>query len=210
MPRHRWLFTFSISEDLRFISHRDTMRLFERAVARAQLPVRWSEGFNPHPKLTIPLPRPVGIASDVEALVVETTEDMDADKALARLEEQTPTDLRMLAVRSLGSDERVQPNTVRYRLEPETPPSSDLADVINRILVAEEVTIERIHPKKQQRRDLDVRPYIDNIELSSDHVDFTLRVTTGGTVRPSEIAGLLGYDRDAINHRIRRLEVQWQ
>src|SRR3990172_12981655 len=85
--RYRWLFAYSIDGDLRFISHHDTLRLFRRALARADLPVRFSEGFNPHPRIMIPLPRPVGIASRAEGLVVETVGLIDPDDALRRLQE---------------------------------------------------------------------------------------------------------------------------
>src|SRR3989304_8362378 len=88
--RHRWLFAYSIDGDLRFISHHDTLRLFRRAMARANLPVRYSEGFNPHPRIMIPLPRPVGIASQAEAIVVETELPIDPDEALQQLRRHTP------------------------------------------------------------------------------------------------------------------------
>ncbi|GAF87148.1 unnamed protein product, partial [marine sediment metagenome] len=61
--RERWVFGYDVDGDLRFISHHDMLRLFARSLARAALPVRFSEGFNPHPRLSIPLPRPVGVAS---------------------------------------------------------------------------------------------------------------------------------------------------
>ena len=67
--RCRCALEYTIGGDLRFISHRDTLRLFQRAVARAALPVRFTEGFNPHPRMMIPLPRPVGVASQAETLV---------------------------------------------------------------------------------------------------------------------------------------------
>ena len=68
--------------DIRFVSHRDTLRLFARAATRAEVPLRYSGGFNPHPRVTIPVPRPVGVASDVERLVLELTEPLEPDGAL--------------------------------------------------------------------------------------------------------------------------------
>ena len=74
--RETWAFAFSVTGDLRFISHRDTIRVFQRALARASLPVRYSEGFNPHPRLSLPLPRPVGVASEAEIIIVEFDQAM--------------------------------------------------------------------------------------------------------------------------------------
>src|SRR3990172_12933571 len=106
--RYRWLFAYSIDGDLRFISHHDTLRLFRRALARADLPVRHSEGFNPHPRLMIPLPRPVGVASCAEVIVVETERPIDPDDALQRLERQTPEGIAMLSSRRLALAGRLQ------------------------------------------------------------------------------------------------------
>ena len=52
--RFRFMLTFRIDGDLRFISHLDTVRLFRRACARAGLPVRYSQGFNPQPRIVLP------------------------------------------------------------------------------------------------------------------------------------------------------------
>jgi hypothetical protein len=46
--------------------------------------------------------------------------------------------------------------------------------------------------------------------MDGDAVEFTLKVTEAGTARPAEVAGLLGYDKNAINHRIRRMDVAWR
>ena len=60
---------FRISGSLSYLSHRETMTMFDRALVRAQVKLKYSEGFNPRPKLSLPLPRSVGIASDAELLV---------------------------------------------------------------------------------------------------------------------------------------------
>ena len=77
--RHRWVFAFQVDGDLRFVSHHDMLRLFRRALARAEVPMRFSQGFNPHPRMSLPLPRPVGMASETEALMIETECDVDPE-----------------------------------------------------------------------------------------------------------------------------------
>ena len=61
------------------------MRLFRRAVVRAGLPVSYSQGFNPHARISAPLPRPVGMASQAELVMVWMTEPVELDAALERL-----------------------------------------------------------------------------------------------------------------------------
>ena len=202
---------FHIEGDLRFISHHDTLRLFRRALARAGLPVRFSEGFNPHPRMTMPLPRPVGVASGAELLVVEMAEPIDADEAARRLEPQLPQGLRIERARQAAPGESFHAQEVRYRLEAEGQTAAELESAIRHTLESDAVEMERINPGKGTARRVDIRPYIEDITVLPDGaVEFTLKVTGAGTARPSEIAALLGYNPDSINHRIRRVEVRWQ
>lgn len=208
--RSKWAFGYAIDGDLKFISHHDTLRLFRRAFARAELPVRYSEGFNPHPRMTIPLPRPVGIASDDETIVLELTREVDAEETLRQLQRQAPTGLAIRNVRKLAVGERLVPDIVRYRFISEGDAPVDTPERIRRVLESAELTVTRIAPKGGQVTKLDVRPYLVECDANGGHIDFALRVTGTGTARPSEILGLLGFEAGNINHRIRRLEVQWQ
>lgn len=207
---YRWLFDFSIDGDLRFISHHDTLRLFQRALARADIPVRYSEGFNPQPKMSIPLPRPVGIASEAESIIIETVKPVDPDDMLQRLNLHTSDDLTMKHVRQLKSGEKLQPDLVRYRLTPEEPLPGDIESHILQILESDVVMVERKNPEKRINRTINIRPYLIDLRVDQNVLEWTLRVTGQGTAKPAEIAGLFGFDTKSINHRIRRMGVQWQ
>ena len=76
MPQ-KWAIELSVEGDLRFLSHHDMMRAMERLVCRAKLPLKYTQGFNPRPVLSLSLPRPVGVASRAELLVVTLEEDLD-------------------------------------------------------------------------------------------------------------------------------------
>ncbi len=208
--RYRWMFVFAIGGDLRFISHHDTLRLFRRALARADLPVRFSEGFNPHPRIMIPLPRPVGIASRAEALVIETVGLIGPNDALRRLQEHVPENIRMVSVRRLGERERLVPELVRYRLDLGEPSPADRAARVRTILETEVVQVQRAIPKTDRTKPVDIRPFIAELSVDGDAVEFSLRMIGGGSAKPAEVASLLGCDAGSINHRIERLEVQWR
>lgn len=208
--RYRWLFTFGVDGDLRFISHHDTLRLFRRALARAEVPVRYSEGFNPHPRITIPLPRPVGVASEAEAIVVETERLIDPQEALARLDRHTPAGLGMKTVKQLEVGENLQPNLVQYRMKVGDRATTDLAECIGRVLEADAIPVERRMAKGGRPRSVDIRPYIADLRVKGGAVEFTLQVTGNGSAKPAEIAGLLGFDAGSIDPGIRRLKVQWR
>lgn len=204
------MFGYGVEGDLRFISHHDTLRMFQRALVRANIPIRWSQGFNPHPRFTIPLPRPVGIASQAESIIVDTETLIDQDDALRRLDAQTPEDIRMLSVRKLAPGEKPQPALVRYRLELGDGTPGDVGERVRQLLDSDVVQVRRDSRDRSAPKVLDIRGYLDSIEYAGEFVEFTLRVTGAGTAKPAEIAGLLGFDPRTINHRIRRMEIQWQ
>ncbi len=208
--RLRWMFAYSIEGDLRFISHHDTLRLFRRALARADVPVRFSEGFNPHPKIMIPLPRPVGVTSCVEVVVVETDRLIDPDDAARRLDSQTPAGIQMLRGKRLAVGERLQPALVRYHLDASDVSREEMSLRVKSVLDSKSAVIQRKSPKNPKGRPFDLRPFIADLKADDGGVELTLRVSQDGTAKPAEVAGLLGYDAATVNHRIRRLEVQWR
>jgi radical SAM-linked protein len=199
---------FGIGGDLRFISHHDTLRMFRRALARAELPVRFSEGFNPHPRVSILLPRPVGISSEDEALIVEFDRDVDDDETLSRLAAQMPADVELKSVRRLAGRELPQPDAVSYRLQlGQADP--EWARKVAVISSSPELIVERLLPRGA-RRNMNIRPWLGALRVDGDHLLFTLLVTADGSARPAEVASLLGFDQKTINHRIHRVEVRWK
>ncbi len=210
LERYRWMISFSVVGDLKFISHHDTIRLFERAFARALLPVRYTQGFNPHPRMTIPLPRPVGIASEAEFIIVETTSDLDPTVWCQRLDHHTPDDLTLRAIRRLELSEKPRPEWVQYQLAPNEPLASDIDERIANVLDADVIEVERKKPGDAAAKTVNIRPYIMEIRADGTAVDFSLHISERGTAKPGEIAGLLGYDPKTINHRISRIYVHWR
>jgi radical SAM-linked protein len=195
---------------MRYLSHHDTLRLLQRALARAALPVRFSEGFNPHPRISIPLPRPVGIASRAEAVVVEFESPLDGGQALVRLQEQMPRDVEFHAARRLAEGEAVQPDLVRYRCELEAPLPAGLAERAAAVLAATSLPTERVAHDGSRKQRFDARPFIVSMSVDERGVEFTLRVTGKGTVRPGEVVELIGLDPQQCGHRLHRLDVQWK
>ena len=160
--------------------------------------------------MSIPLPRPVGIASEVECIIIETVKPVDADEMLQQLNRNTPAELCMQRVRQLETGQKPQADLVRYRMIPgETLPGNIEANIL-RLMESDVVRVERTNPEKKITRTVDIRPYLVDIRVDHDAVEWTLRVTERGTARPSEIAGLLGYDSKTMNYRIRRMEVRWR
>src|SRR5262245_16842724 len=89
-PRFRLRITYRKRGDLRFLSHLDLARTFERALRRSGLPIGFSEGFNPRIRLSFPGALPTGIESESEELDVTLTSPVDVDATLSRLREVLP------------------------------------------------------------------------------------------------------------------------
>jgi radical SAM-linked protein len=199
---------FAIDGDLRFISHQDTVRLFERALARAEWPVKFSEGFNPRPRLSLPLPRNVGLASDDELLVMEMTQTIDPDEALRRLSGQVPAGIRLLS--AMASSARTGPQPLRAWYEVRLDPTVPLLDEgIAALMKRETCGVTRTTPDEKAPRTVDIRPYVEAIVRDGSDLRLVLRVTPTGTARPVEVLNALGLPGDQLAHRLRRTRVEW-
>lgn len=87
---------FRKGERVRYISHLDVLRYWERAIRRAGLPLSYSQGFTPHPKLAFAGPLPLGFTAEAEVMDVTLDDRVDIDRFRERLAEQTSDDLRLV------------------------------------------------------------------------------------------------------------------
>ena len=81
-----------------YLSHRDLMRTMQRAFLRAGYPLKYSEGFNPHPQISIALPLSVGTASRCEVMDFKLKQDADLTELPARLTAVMPEGIRVLVI----------------------------------------------------------------------------------------------------------------
>lgn len=96
---------FAKTGEAQFISQLDLVRLFSRALRRARLPIAYSEGFNPHPKMSIGQPLPVGTTSDCEYLEMEFAQEVEPQHIVDALGAALPEGIR--AVACVPLDERL-------------------------------------------------------------------------------------------------------
>ena len=94
---------------LRFSSHRDFQRAFERALRRAAVPMAYSAGFSPHPKVSYANAAPTGAASEAEYLEIALAQRCDPERLRAALDESLPPDLDVLEVVEVATLRRGEP-----------------------------------------------------------------------------------------------------
>ncbi len=141
---------------LRFTSHRDFQRAFERAVRRAGLPVAFSHGFSPHPKISYAGAAPTGAASEAEYLEISLTSERDPEQVRRALDEALPDGLDILEVVVAGPGslaDRLEASEWEIRL-PQADPEA-VASAAEVFLARDEVTVERM--TKRGMRSFDCR-----------------------------------------------------
>ncbi len=141
---------------LRFTSHRDFARAFERALRRAEIPMAYSAGFSPHPKISYVGASPTGVASEAEFLEIGLARETDPEQVRLALDAALPDGLDVLEIVPAGPGslaERIQ--AAHWRIElPGVDPDA-LHDAVLAALAHTELTVERV--TKDGRRTVDVR-----------------------------------------------------
>lgn len=102
MAVQRFRVLFCKGERVRYISHLDVLRFWERAIRRAGLPLSYSQGFTPHPKLAFASPLPLGFMSEAEVMDVTLDERVDPDDFRARLLPETTEDLSVVGISEIA------------------------------------------------------------------------------------------------------------
>lgn len=199
---------------VRFVSHRDGARLWERALRRVSFPVAYTEGFTPRPKLSFGLALPTGAESVAEYididLVAGVTLDIEDPAVVEGLSVALPVgmDVQMIAERdsARGSLQTVVTSTTWELVGPGIEPEL-LESAARRILDADELFVER--ERKGQRRTDDVRPLIRNLGPDSSGTRFVAELNTvGRALRPSELALAAFPGIDPVDIRVLRTH-QW-
>ncbi len=200
---------YTIHGDLRFLSHRDELRMLARALARAAWPLRYSQGFNPQPRISIPLPRSVGTAAERQWAIVDLSEPADAGRLAQQLAPTLPGGCRLHTV-TLPPGRRT-PHPIAAIYEVELDPA-DLAEAARHhadLLSAATVPVERHAAPGSPARQVDIRPYIESLSLAGAALRMTLRIEQQRTARPAEVLTALGLAGRRYQHRVRRIDILW-
>ncbi len=194
---------FSREKPLRFLSHLDMMRLWERALRRAGLPLRYSQGYHPHPRLSLALPLAVGMTAEAEWLEVEFLSPVSTEGIRERLTSQLPAGLSLRCV--LEAPAGVPPLAAQIRGSeveveiPQPPPYEEVQERVCRFLEAEAVPIKVAKSGRKGRpRVLDLRKTVEEIEIVSWNADRgVLRLRLKAAGRPFLLLEALGLGKEA-------------
>jgi radical SAM-linked protein len=212
---------FRVEGLARFLSHAETQRVLERACVRAAVPLRYSEGFNPHPKLSLPLPRPVGVQSDDELLVARLAdrggpiEDRPAWEAATQqaLNRQLPEGIAVSAVALAAANASFHPRSAEYvlplRATDDTGRAERLRERIASVMARDTCMVDRSVPESPRTRPLDVRPFLGEIRLEGADLVVRQEISPAGSIRVEEILQLLALQAQDLAGPVRRTNVRW-
>ncbi|MFD4552058.1 TIGR03936 family radical SAM-associated protein [Streptomyces sp. NPDC058246] len=152
---------------LRFTSHRDFQRAFERALRRAEVPMAYSAGFTPHPKVSYANAAPTGTGSEAEYLEIALTEPRDPDMLRELLDESLPSGLDIIdavEARTSGLADRLTASVWELRLDGVDP--AQAARAVEAFKAADTVEVQR--RTKNGMRTFDARSAVASLEASPE------------------------------------------
>jgi len=202
--------TYSRGEEIKYLSHLDMMRLWERALRRGDIPVAYSQGYNPKPRLAIGAPLPVGYLSQAELLDLFLSRRMSPAIFMRRMDESLPAGIRVVGVEEINPrlpSLQSQIRAAEYRVTIRTAAlAGAIGEQLQNLLDSPRLL------RTQQRRDgtgreYNLRPLIEDLWLyrwqeERCTIGMRLRIGPGGTGRPEEVIEAL--DDKAIIQTIER------
>lgn len=197
----RLRFRYAEVGKVRFISHRDLARLMERAFRQIGLPLAYSEGYRPRPRLSFGLALPTAASSDAEYVDVSVATTVDVDPLIddlpQRLSAALPDGISVTAVTVLEPGAVSLQQVIAsctWRIELLDVAVDDAADRVQRIVAAPSLPLER--ERKGKLTTSDVRPAILDLELvgpTRNGVELEAHLATKPTsLRPAELVRLVG------------------
>ncbi|HEY2880896.1 MAG TPA: TIGR03936 family radical SAM-associated protein [Pirellulales bacterium] len=179
---------FTKLDDLRWIGHRDLMRVWERLFRRAGVLLSMTEGFHPKPRINFPSALAVGIAGTDELVEVDFAALYTAEALREIIAPELPPGMALGAIEILpGLDHKAQVKHVTFTLEIPPPRQPALAERLVWLMAHTSLLITR----EGRTKPLDLRPLIDRITLENDTLHLRLRVDREGSARPREVLDAL-------------------
>jgi radical SAM-linked protein len=202
---------FSRGEEIKYISHLDLMRLWQRALNRAGIALAYSEGFNPHPRLSLAAPLALGVTSEAELMDIYLSKWVSPHVFIESVGRQLPQGIRIsdtqnmpLTLPSLQSQVHYAEYNVVLKTEKK---QSEIESLIESVLAKDNLPWE--HQRDTGPRRYDLRALIEDLWLISGdgeecRLGMRLNCDSSGSGRPEQVAAALGFEKYPESvHRVR-------
>ena len=193
---------FRRGQEVKFISHLDIMRLWQRALNRAGISLAYSQGFNPHPRISLAAPLAVGVTSEAELMDIILTKPTSPHFFIAAASQQLPAGIEILQAYPIALTMPSLQSQVRYaeykvELETEKEPK-EIESALASLLALKHLPWQ--HQRDTGARNYDIRALIDDLWLIACHdgrctIGMRLRCDSSGSGRPEQVTAALGFAR---------------
>lgn len=205
---------------LKYVGHLDMMRYFQKAISRANLPIAYSEGFNPHQIMSFGNPLGLGMTSSAEYMDIELLEEVPSLDGINLLNKQMVSGIKILSFRYLpdkaknamsatcASSYKIELND---KIEEAIGDMSDISQRIDDFMSLEECIIAK--KTKKSTRKLDILPLIYEFQYRDKYFYIKCSSSSGDNIKPevimNEFFKYLGYELelDRVNLNIERLDI---
>ncbi len=195
MSAYRYRITYGEQGDLRFSGHLDLNRALERTFRRADIPLAFSEGFNPRPRINIGQALPLGCTSAADLFDVWLAEELEPNRLIQRLQAAAPPGLLFIRV------ERIEQQAPKLQAQIR---AADFEVRLPEVLwqaigkrVAMLLECDQLY-RVRRGKDYDLRPLIEELELRQDGVLWMrLAAGTGAVGRADEVLRALELESEA-------------
>lgn len=205
---------------LKYIGHLDMMRYFQKAISRAELPIAYSEGFNPHQIMSFGNPLGLGMTSSAEYMDIELLEEVSSLEGINRLNNEMVQGIKILSFRYLpdkaknamsatwASSYKIELND---KIKEAIGDMSDISQSIDEFMSQKECII--IKKTKKSTRDIDILPLIYEFQYRDKYFYIKCSSSSGDNIKPevimNEFFKYLGYEfeLDRVNLSIERLDI---
>ncbi|MBN2083896.1 MAG: DUF2344 domain-containing protein [Anaerolineales bacterium] len=203
MSRTFYRILFSKTAAMRFTGHLDLQRAWERLLRRARIPIAYSAGFHPHPRIQIGAALPLGALGGNELMDIETSIACDPVETSNRLNNSAPPGMRIIRVDALPEGSPGLEKIILagdYSAEPiEDAWPADLPQRIESLLASATLARER------RGKTYDLRPRILTLALDGSILRMRLSLTAEATGRPDEVLAALGAEGVTVDVKRERL-----
>lgn len=199
---------FNKKNYLRYIGHLDLMKLFQRNFSRVGIPIKYSEGFNPKPKLSIANPLSLGIESEEEYMDVDLEDKISVEDFIEKMNNALPKDVQIIDGKYLEKGDSISSliewavYEIRFNIL-NSIDKNNFEEIIEKWILREAILITRFRKKGRNRieQEENIKGFIKEIKLkeiqnNSINIEVTIKSGDNGNLRPLDFMEALNRDNN--------------